>query len=316
MYRLPLSATFSVPDLERFNELSLRRGLPFDRLLAVEEDLRIVLCAAFLSSAGQSAPEDAFLAEAARFLGMEGDWLSADAATLVRTAKDRGILVRDGEILRNTIERPPQLTRERLIDELESAREILSRRRASMREALQAKNREVNRPTVTIDEEADRRFMRMALEEADKAAALEEVPVGAVVVVAGEVVARAHNRTVTAGDPTAHAEVLALREAAKHQQNHRLTEATLYVTLEPCPMCAGALLNARVKRIVFGASEPRTGAMGSVFSLFDLPELNHKPFVTRGVEAEAARKKLVDFFEVRRKADAEQKNTHETEDRR
>lgn len=316
MYRLPLSATFSVPDLERFNELSLRRGLPFDRLLSTEEDLRIVLCSAFLSSAGQSALRDDFLAEAARFLRAEGDWLSADAETLVRTAQDRGILAREGEALRNTIERPPQLTRERLIDELESAREILSRRRASMRAALQAKNREVNRPTVTIDEEADRRFMRIALEEADKAAALEEVPVGAVVTMAGEVIARAHNRTVTSGDPTAHAEVSALREAAKCLGNHRLTEATLYVTLEPCPMCAGALLNARVKRVVFGASEPRTGAMGSVFSLFDLPELNHKPFVTRGVEAEAARKKLVSFFAARRKPDAAQKRTNETEDRR
>lgn len=311
MYRLPLSATFSVPDLERFNELSLRRGLPFDRLLSTEEDLRIVLCSAFLSSAGQSAPRDDFLAEAARFLRAEGDWLSADAETLVRTAEDRGILAREGEALRNTIERPPQLTRERLIDELESAREILSRRRASMRAALQAKNREVNRPTVTIDEEADRRFMRIALEEADKAAALEEVPVGAVVTVDGEVVARAHNRTMTSGDPTAHAEVLALREAAKRLQNHRLTEATLYVTLEPCPMCAGALLNARVKRIVFGASEPRTGALGSVFSLFDLPELNHKPFVTRGVEAEEARRKLVAFFEARRKSISSE-TSHET----
>ena len=84
--------------------------------------------------------------------------------------------------------------------------------------------------------------------------------------------------------------------------NHRLTEATLYVTLEPCPMCAGAVWNARVKRVVFGASEPRSGALGSVFGLFDLPQLNHRPFVTKGVEAEKASELLKDFFAQRRSA--------------
>ena len=302
MYQLPLSATFSVPDLERFNELSLRRGLPLDRLFANPEDLRIVLCAAFLSSAGANAPRDAFLAEAERFLSEEGDWLATDAESLLDAAQDRGILEDEGETLRNRVERPPQLTRERLLDELESAREILARRRAAVRTALQEKNRAVNRPSVLVDEEEDRRFMREALREAEKAGAFEEVPVGAVVAVDGEIVARAHNRTLTSGDPTAHAEVLAIREAARVLGNHRLTEATLYVTLEPCPMCAGAVWNARVKRVVFGAAEPRSGALGSVFGLFDLPQLNHRPFVTKGVEAEKASELLKDFFAQRRSA--------------
>lgn len=178
MYQLPLSATFSVPDLERFNELSLRRGLPLDRLFANPEDLRIVLCAAFLSSAGANAPRDAFLAEAERFLSEEGDWLATDAESLLDAALDRGILEDEGETLRNRVERPPQLTRERLLDELESAREILARRRAAVRTALQEKNRAVNRPSVLVDEEEDRRFMREALREAEKAGAFEEVPVG------------------------------------------------------------------------------------------------------------------------------------------
>lgn len=307
MYQLPLSATFSVPDLERFNELSLRRGLPLDRLFANPEDLRIVLCAAFLSSAGANAPRDAFLAEAERFLSEEGDWLATDAQSLLDAALDRGILDDEGDVLRNRIDRPAHLTRERLLDELESAREILARRRAAVRTALQEKNRAVNRPTVHVDEEEDRRFMREALLEAEKAKALEEVPVGAVVTAEGRIIARAHNRTLTSGDPTAHAEVLAIREAARVLGNHRLTEATLYVTLEPCPMCAGALWNARVKRVVFGAAEPRSGALGSVFGLFDLPSLNHRPFVTKGVEAERAGALLKTFFAERR-GEAEPQN--------
>lgn len=302
MYQLPLSATFSLPDLERFNELSLRRGLPLDRLFSQSEDLRIVLCAAFLSSAGLSAPREAFLEEAGRFLSEEGDWLATDAQSLLDAALDRGILDDEGDVLRNRIDRPAHLTRERLLDELESAREILARRRAAVRTALQEKNRAVNRPTVHVDEEEDRRFMREALLEAEKAKALEEVPVGAVVTAEGRIIARAHNRTLTSGDPTAHAEVLAIREAARVLGNHRLTEATLYVTLEPCPMCAGALWNARVKRVVFGAAEPRSGALGSVFGLFDLPQLNHRPFVTKGVEAEKASQLLKEFFAQRRAA--------------
>ena len=302
MYQLPLSATFSLPDLERFNELSLRRGLPLGRLFSQSEDLRIVLCAAFLSSAGLSAPREAFLEEAGRFLSEEGDWLATDAQSLLDAALDRGILDDEGDVLRNRIDRPAHLTRERLLDELESAREILARRRAAVRTALQEKNRAVNRPTVHVDEEEDRRFMREALLEAEKAKALEEVPVGAVVTAEGRIIARAHNRTLTSGDPTAHAEVLAIREAARVLGNHRLTEATLYVTLEPCPMCAGALWNARVKRVVFGAAEPRSGALGSVFGLFDLPQLNHRPFVTKGVEAEKASQLLKEFFAQRRAA--------------
>lgn len=300
MYRLPLSPGFSVPDLERFNELSLRRGLPLDRLFASDEDLRIVLCAAFLSSAGTCASRSEFLDEAQRFLSAEGDWLATTPQALVSTALERGVLRKDGESLFNDILRPAHLTRERLIDELESAREIMARRRASVRAALQEKNRMINRPSIEIDAETDRRFMHEALEEARLAREKEEVPVGAVVVADGCIVARAHNQTITTGDPTAHAEVLALREAARVLGNHRLTDVTLYVTLEPCPMCAGALWNARVRRVVFGASEPRTGALGSVFSLFDLPALNHHPFVTKGVDAEAASKLLTDFFETRR----------------
>ena len=121
----------------------------------------------------------------------------------------------------------------------------------------------------------DEHFMQLALAQAKLAQDLGEVPVGALVVHQGKVVAAAHNAPISSSDPTAHAEVLALRSAAKHLDNYRLEDCTLYVTLEPCAMCAGAILNARLPRVVWGATEPKTGAAGSVVDLFANTQLNH-----------------------------------------
>lgn len=142
--------------------------------------------------------------------------------------------------------------------------------------------------------------MGVALEEASAAAALGEVPVGAVVVRAGQLVSRAGNRTITAGDPTAHAEVLALRAAAAAVGDWRLTGCTLYVTLEPCAMCAGAIVLARVERVVFGAWDEKAGMAGSVGDLLRHPRLNHRPQVAGGVLADEASSVLRSFFEGRR----------------
>lgn len=138
--------------------------------------------------------------------------------------------------------------------------------------------------------------MRQALAEARQAASLGEVPVGAVVVCADEIVGRGHNRREVDGDPLAHAEILAIRQAAEEVGNWRLTGCCLYVTLEPCPMCAGALVNSRVERLVFGTRDPKAGYCGSLGNLVADPRLNHRMEVTEGVLAEECSREIREFF--------------------
>lgn len=148
--------------------------------------------------------------------------------------------------------------------------------------------------------QADLEAMDVALEEARRAAQSGEVPVGAAVVVDGQLVARAANRRQLRNDPTGHAEILALRDAAARLGSWRLPTATLYVTLEPCPMCAGAALAARVARVVFGAADPKAGALGSLYNLGADPRLNHQLDVEAGVRGEEASELLRSFFAARR----------------
>ncbi len=142
--------------------------------------------------------------------------------------------------------------------------------------------------------------MRMALDQAQNARLVGEVPVGAVILRAGQVIATGYNRPITEHDPTAHAEIVALRHAATLLGNYRLPECELYVTLEPCAMCAMALLHARFKRVVFGAADPKTGAAGSVIDLFALPLLNHHTQLQGGVLADPCSALLREFFTERR----------------
>lgn len=160
-----------------------------------------------------------------------------------------------------------------------------------MRPALRPSGREENQVA----------FMRLALREADRARREQEVPVGAIVVRDGRVIARAYNRPIHLKDPTAHAEVLALRRATRKVGNYRLTGCTLYVTIEPCAMCAGAMVQARLKRVVFGASDPKAGAGGSVLSVLNHPRLNHRVEVTEGVLGEDCAAILKKFFRSKRK---------------
>jgi tRNA(adenine34) deaminase len=153
---------------------------------------------------------------------------------------------------------------------------------------------------VTDSGKADRIFMEAALGEARLAAERGEVPVGAVVVIESRIVCRSGNRTITDCDPTAHAEIAALREAAAEIGNHRVLDATLYVTIEPCVMCAGAMIQARIGRLVYGADDPKGGAVRSCFSLLDHPQLNHRVEVTSGVLVEEAAALLKEFFAARR----------------
>ncbi len=148
--------------------------------------------------------------------------------------------------------------------------------------------------------ELDRQFMQQALEQAGLAALAGEVPVGAVIVRNGEVIARAFNQPITKHDPSAHAEMLVLRQAALSEENYRLPSTTLYVTLEPCTMCAGAMLHARVDRIVYGAADPKTGAAGSVLDVFSSKQINHQTVVEGGVMAQECGQLLRNFFKERR----------------
>ena len=151
-----------------------------------------------------------------------------------------------------------------------------------------------------MDIDVDALFMQRALELADRAAGEGEVPVGAVLVDAGEVIGEGWNRPIATNDPTAHAEIQALRQGAALIGNYRLVEATLYVTLEPCAMCAGAMVHARIKRLVYGAVDPKTGAAGSVLDIVRHPQLNHQMEVTGGILADACGEKLRRFFRDRR----------------
>ena len=148
---------------------------------------------------------------------------------------------------------------------------------------------------------ADERFMRMALRAAVRGAREAEVPVGALVVRGGRVVARAYNRPIRLHDPSAHAEILALRRAARKLGNYRLEGCDLYVTIEPCAMCAGAIVQARLRRLIFGTRDPKAGACGSALRVLNHRKLNHRVQITRGILAAECASVIQEFFRKRRK---------------
>lgn len=146
----------------------------------------------------------------------------------------------------------------------------------------------------------DEPFMQIALEQAEIAGQTGEVPVGAAVVLGGEIIGTGYNQNRGLNDPSAHAEIIALRNAAQHIGNYRLNHASLYVTLEPCVMCAGAILHARIRRVVYAAADARWGAAGSVANVLESPLLNHRCLITAGVKQQQAASLLKDFFKARR----------------
>ena len=169
---------------------------------------------------------------------------------------------------------------------------------------MQSSARKIKRPPpsprVLLENLADEFWMNFALAEAQQAVAVGEVPIGAVIVCDNKIIGRGYNQPISRCDPTAHAEILALREAAHRSGNYRLTEATIYVTIEPCAMCAGALVNARIKRLVYGATEPRQGAVNSIFQICTNSSLNHQIEITAGVKEAAGKALMQAFFQARR----------------
>ncbi|EFL79176.1 tRNA adenosine(34) deaminase TadA [Actinobacillus pleuropneumoniae] len=166
---------------------------------------------------------------------------------------------------------------------------------------------QITQCSLTISEQ-DIHFMRYALELADRAEAIGEIPVGAVLVdQEGNIIGEGWNQVIQLSDPSAHAEMLAIRQAGKVQRNYRLLDCTLYVTLEPCTMCAGAILHSRLRRLVFGASDYKTGAIGSRFHLFEDYKMNHFLEIRGGVLAEECSQKISRFFQRRRQEQKRQK---------
>ena len=155
---------------------------------------------------------------------------------------------------------------------------------------------------MTEQEQIDQNYMRLALEQGQLAYDCGEVPVGAVVVFAGQVIGRGYNKPITSLDPSAHAEVVALRDAAKNIGNYRLPGSTLYVTVEPCTMCTGLLVHSRIERLVYGTSEPKSGVIESAMCLLDRPFYNHKIDILGGVLATEASTLMSDFFTMRRES--------------
>jgi tRNA(adenine34) deaminase len=147
---------------------------------------------------------------------------------------------------------------------------------------------------------SDEDYMDLALSEARKAQADGEVPVGAVIVSAGAVIGRGFNQPISVNDPTAHAEIIALREAASNERNYRLSNAVLYCTVEPCVMCAGAIMHARIARLVFGTPDAKAGAAGSIYNVLTDPRLNHRVDVISGIREDACAALLREFFAGRR----------------
>jgi len=151
-----------------------------------------------------------------------------------------------------------------------------------------------------MQSESEEYYMGLALAEAQKAQAAGEVPVGAVIVSEGNVIGKGFNRPISGNDPTAHAEIVALRDAAQHRQNYRLSNATLYCTVEPCMMCAGAIIHARIARVVFGTPDPKAGAAGSIYNVLTDPRLNHRVEVLSGIREDECAALLRQFFSARR----------------
>ena len=242
-----------------------------------------------------------------QFLSTAGAMLDTDHVELRRWLVDTGFVRRSdfgSDYRRGTL--PAWLAAaadglgpREVTDAVAQAREARDAQRAAKRQAWLASQIQVTeQPAEAID--ADETFMRLALDQAHNAWALAEVPVGAVVVKDGQVIATGFNQPIGNSDPTAHAEIQAMRAAAELLGNYRLSHCELYVTLEPCAMCAGAMQHARIKRVVFGASDPKTGACGSVVDLFAEPRLNHHTQVRGGVLGPDSASLLSRFFADRR----------------
>ena len=294
--------------MERLSQLGVRQGVHLSSLQQKDgRDLELVFATATLFF-----PKDRLLDERGandvlrHFLSTAGAMLDTDHVELRRWLVDTGFVRRTdfgSDYHRGTLPEWLQdaaltLDSIQLAEAVRSAREARDSQREAKRQAWLARQIQVTEQPDAVD--PDETLMRLALDQAHNAWALAEVPVGAVVVKDGQVIATGFNQPIGNSDPTAHAEIQAMRAAAEILGNYRLSHCELFVTLEPCAMCAGAMQHARIKRLVFGTSDPKTGACGSIVDLFAEPRLNHHTQVRSGVLAAESAALLSRFFTERR----------------
>lgn len=295
--------------LQRVAHLARRHGVHLSSLQQKEgRDLELLFASAVLAfPRAESLDERAANEVLKRFLATAGVMIATDHVELRRWMVDAGFLRRSdrgtdyrrGSLPAWLSDSADELDFASIADAVAQARSNDQIKRETRRQQWLAKQIEVTEET-SGDASADEVFMRLALDQAHNAWALSEVPVGAVIVKDKQILATGFNQPIGNTDPTAHAEIRAMRAAAELLGNYRLTGCDLYVTLEPCAMCAGAMQHARIKRLIYGAADPKIGACGSVVDLFAEPKLNHHTAVTSGVLADESRRLLSTFFIERR----------------
>lgn len=269
--------------ISKFVKLSIRRGSSLASLSKSPEHLRTVVDAFRATARDPLDPDEE---DAKKFLVEAGSWITDSAQNLLDAS----------------VSPPNEHVNKFSLSELTSAVEVF-REEIRQKRKQQALSREEEVRLSRIDRSRDEYFMREALVEAEKAHQAGEVPVGAVVVdKEGRIIGRGHNLVVAGHDPSGHAEIIALRNASQNIKNYRLDNCAIYVTLEPCPMCSGAIIGARLTRLVYGAKDQKAGAVESVFKLFDERRVNHHTDVTAGVLEEDCLRMLRSFFVELRKS--------------
>lgn len=269
--------------ISKFVKLSIRRGSSLASLSKSPEHLRTVVDAFRATARDPLDPDEE---DAKKFLVEAGSWITDSAQNLLDAS----------------VSPPNEHVNKFSLSELTSAVEVF-REEIRQKRKQQALSREEEVRLSRIDRSRDEYFMREALAEAEKAHQAGEVPVGAVVVdKEGRIIGRGHNLVVAGHDPSGHAEIIALRNASQNIKNYRLDNCAIYVTLEPCPMCSGAIIGARLTRLVYGAEDQKAGAVESVFKLFDERRVNHHTDVTAGVLEEDCLRMLRSFFVELRKS--------------
>lgn len=268
--------------ISKFMKLSIRRGSSLASLSKSPDHLRIVVDTFRATARDPLDPDEE---DAKKFLAEAGNWITDTAQNLL-------------EVSASSIEQIVRFPLSELTSAVEAFREEIRQKRKH-----KALSREEEVRLSRIDRSRDEYFMREALVEAEKAHQAGEVPVGAVVVdKEGKIIGRGHNLVVAGHDPSGHAEIIALKNASQNLKNYRLDNCTIYVTLEPCPMCSGAIIGARLARLVYGAKDQKAGAAESVFKLFDEKRVNHHTDVTAGVLEEDCLRILQSFFVELRKS--------------